>query len=233
MHRRPKTGPRPIATVPAAGVTLAVAVAVVACCTMEFKLGRVRAFMSGVFEVAVEMQIEGWISVDFSGDLGAFANLPAFDDGEVVTDIASDQFSLAHVEDDIDDDASDEQLSVLRATGAGAPVTFVFWRGDAYTVDKGVCYLGWAEGGEVKLAANWCKQENGAMYCHMPGADEQLAYCERCKADGSCEACSMQMGLEECLPKKKDSGGLDLDIDIDIDIDIDWDLDVEPSVEGS
>jgi hypothetical protein len=218
---------RPRAALCSVLLALAALLLVSACCDLSFKLGRVKAFLSGVFELAVEGEISGWAQVEFSGDFGAFAYLPAFDDDAIETDVSTAEFSLAHVDYDVDYDASDEYISGLRAEGAGSPVVFVFWRGDKYTVDKGVCYLGWFEGGDARLAANHCGQDNGAMYCTMPVTNEDATYCERCSGGGACESCDMGQSLSKCLPDKEEGGGADLDIDIDIDIDIDLDLDVE------
>lgn len=219
---------RPGAVLRAGLIALLAVLLVSACCdNLWIKLGRVKLYLSGVFELAVEGEISGWAEVEFSGDFGAFANLPAFDETEIETDISAAVFSLAHVEYDADYDAADERISGLRAEGLGAPVVFVTWRGDKYTVDKGVCYLGWVEGGEIKLAANHCGQDNGAMYCYQPGASEELTYCERCTAGGVCESCDMGARLKKCLPAEEKGASADLDIDIDIDIDIDLDLDVD------
>lgn len=216
-----------------AGLALSAAVAVSACCDLSFKLGRVRGFLAGVFEVSVEVAVEGYVSVDFSGDLSAWSQISSFADVEVETDISASDFSIADIKYDVDYDASDEKIRVLRAEGTGTPLVFLAWKGDKYTVDKGVCYLGWYEQGQAKLAAAYCKQTNGAMYCHMPPANEDAAYCEKCNGSGSCTTCDMTQSLEKCLPKEETGVDLDVDIDIDIDIDIDLDVDVEPPVGGS
>jgi hypothetical protein len=212
---------------------LGTSLVVSACCDhVSIELGRLRGFLSGVFELSVEIQIDGFISSEFSGDvslLGEWAFIPSFDGAEVEADVSGAAFTRAIIEYDVDKDAAKERISVLRAEGGALtlPLDFFIWNGDAWTADKDVCYLGWAEGGEVKIAASYCGETTGVMYCFMPGASEANVLCEACDTDGYCEQCSPKGSLDKCLPNKADgSGSIDLDIDIDIDIDLDMDVDL-------
>jgi len=210
--------------------TLVCAVVVTACCVSgAIKLGRIKGFLSGVFELSGEAELTGTTTYSFDGELGAWADIPSFDLDELDVDISTASYYRGFVEFDVDYDASEERIEVLRAEGAGSTgaltVSFFSWGGDKYTLDKNVCYLGWAEGGDVYLSAAYCGETTGAMYCRMPGANEDNAYCESCDEGGSCSSCSMKKDFKECLPAKAGGGSIDLDIDIDIDIDVDMDAD--------
>jgi hypothetical protein len=215
---------------------LAGSLVISACCGhISIKLGRLEGFLSGVFELSLEIQIDGFISSEFSGDLsllGEWAWIPSFDGAEVETDVTGAVFTRAIIEYDVDKDASKERISVLRAEGGsvgGAPLDFFIWNGDAWTADKDVCYLGWYEGNEAKIAASYCGETTGVMICYMSGTSTTTVFCDACDTDGFCEPCSLKESLDKCLPNKADGGGsIDLDIDIDIDIDLDMDVDLEP-----
>jgi hypothetical protein len=218
-------------------VALASAVWIAACCeSISIKLGRISDFLVGVFDISIggEVDIEGYLSVEFSGDLSAWSQIPSFDGTAVETDISAAVFSTAEVKYDVDYDAKKERIRVLRAEDGGAPLLFLGWHGDSYTQDGDVCYLGWVEQQQVNLAAGYCKQATGAMYCRMPTANEDALYCERCPEGSACVTCEHGTKLKKCLPPEPEGFGADLDIDIDIDIDmdIDLDMDVEPPAEG-
>ncbi len=203
-----------------------------ACCTNgDLRLGRISAFLSGVFEVAFELEIDGYISFDFDDDLGDWAQIPAFDDARIETDLSAAAFSRNNlVKYDVDWDAFDEPLELLLAQDIGSGISdllLVQWRGDAYTADKGVCYLGWTEHGEVKLAASHCDDDIGIMYCRMNQWSDGPAVCESCYTGQSCTLCDMKESLGKCLPDDSPGSSVDLDVDIDIDIDIDMDVDLD------
>ena len=210
---------------------LAVLLTAAACCVSgSIKLRRVRDFMAGVLDVTIQLDASATASYDFDGDLGGFADIPAFFDAEVEAELGADGFAAGFVEADVDFDAFEEELRLLVAEGVysgGRPLVFTSWRGESYTADKGVCYLGWCEQGEVHLAANHCGQSNGYMRCSMPEDDELLARCETCSSPGQCAECDLSKTLSKCLPEKEGGGSIDIDVDIDIDIDADIDLDLD------
>ena len=160
----------------------------------------------------------------FDGDFASWAEIPAFPVDEIETDLESAAYmgNVAPFRFDMDYDAADEGVSLLVALDAALRplVVFASWRGDKYTADKGVCYLGWVEGGTARLAATWCGKGAGVMYCAMPASGEGAPTCELCdSADGACAACSMGGRLDSCLPKESIAGSVDLDVDIDFDLD--------------
>lgn len=194
------------------------------CCDgLRVKLSRVGDFLQGIIDLSGSVSIEG--SSSFGGDFAAWADIPAFDEGEIEFDLTGAVYFEGSDELDVDYDAADEELALLRADGA---VIFAAWRGDKYTADKGVCWLGWVEGGEAKLAAAWCGDDAGVMYCGMPTSGQGEPTCDLCESSsGACAACDMDARLSACLPPKPTSGSVDVDVDIDIDIDVDMDLDEE------
>ncbi len=205
-----------------------------ACCKEgSLRLGRISGFLSGVFEVAFELDIDGYASFSFDGDTGGWARIPAFDDERIVTDLSAAAFSGNQVEHDVDWDASDETLYLVLAQEIGLSIPdilFVRWKGDSYTADKGVCYLGWTEHGEVKIAASRCDDDIGVMYCRMNQWSDGPAVCESCYTGQSCELCDMTESLGDCLPDDSSGSSVDIDVDIDIDIDIDMDVDLDPEL---
>ena len=214
------------------------------CCDgLSIRLSRMVDFLSGVVGISGSVSADvaasdsAFASVVFSGDFAGFADIPAFPSDEVETDLSGATWLGGGVAFDMDYDASDEDVTVLFADvpSPGADVVFSSWRGDAYTADKGVCYLGWAESGEARLAATWCGEESGLMFCSMPaGVAGAAPSCERCDAQtGSCTACDMSDRLKSCLPKKSASGSVDIDIDIDIDFDHDGELSVDSDADGA
>jgi len=222
---------RPILVVCALVVGLALA----ACCRdLSLSLGRVRDFLSGVLEISLTAEGSLFVSSSFSGDFRGFANIPLFDEGGIAADLSGATWQAAVLEFDVDLDGFAEETRLLLPQGvqaSGSRLIFVAWRGDSYTVDKGVCYLGWPESGRVKLAASRCGKSSGVMYCSMPANDETLARCEFCPATGACGACDMTGDFDDCLPAEKISGSLDIDIDIDADIDFDLDHDRDSEAE--
>ncbi len=202
-----------------------------ACCDSgSLRLGRISAFLSGVFEVAFELEIDGYVSFSFDGDTGDWAQIPEFDDTRIVIDLSAAAFSRRQVAYDVDWDAIDESLGLLLAQDIGPSISdllFIRWRGDSYTADKGVCYLGWTEHGEVKIAASRCNDDIGVMYCRMNQWSDGPAICESCYTGQSCELCDMEESLGKCLPHDSSGSSVDLDVDVDIDIDIDMDVDLD------
>ncbi len=186
--------------------------------------------MSGVFEVAFELHIDSYVSFDFDGDTGGWAQIPALDDARIATDLSAAEFSRSLVGYDVDFDAVDESVKLLLAqdVGSGTPdLLLIHWDGDAYTADKGVCYLGWTEQGRVKIAASHCNDDVGVMYCRMNQGSDGPVICERCYTGEACQICDMNSSLGKCLPSSSSESSVDLDVDIDIDIDIDMDVDLD------
>jgi hypothetical protein len=213
-------------------VALAAAASLAAwgCCDgLSIRLSRVADFLSGVVSVSGEVSAEfsssdpGLATASFDGDFASFADIPAFPADQIETDLSAAAYLGRHAARDVDCDAAEEDMTVLYADVASpaADVVFASWSGDAYTADKGVCYLGWVEGGEARLAASWCGDDSGLMYCSMPTAAAVAApTCELCDSEsGACAACDMGGRLFSCLPPKSVSGGIDIDIDIDFDHD--------------
>jgi hypothetical protein len=211
---------------------LALALLLSSCCVSgSIGLGRVSGFMEGVLEISADLNLEGFVDHDFAGGAGVWADVGSFDQTRVETDLSAAVFTQANIVHDVDDDVFEERISLLRAVtsaAVGGEVLFVSWTGDEYTVDKGVCYLGWLEGSEVKLAASYCEVNLGTMYCTANQSSDPRPSCETCDSDGMCIACDMGKSLDACLPPKSIGGSVDLDIDIDIDIDIDVATDDEP-----
>jgi hypothetical protein len=214
-------------------LALVLGLALAACCRdLSLGLWRVRDFLSGVLELSLTVEVEAFVPTGFSGDFDDWSDIPLFDSGEISTELSGAAWGEAWLGFDLDLDGLDEDARLLLAGGvpsSGNSPVFVSWRGDAYTVDRGVCWLGWVEGGSVKLAAARCGQPTGVMVCSMPAGNEDLARCELCPASGACATCDMEGDLDECLPEKEAGGGVDLDIDVDIDVDIDLDMDADRS----
>lgn len=211
----------------------AVALLVTACCISgSIKIGRVSGFMSGVMEVSIGFDAAGSYGTILPGGVGGWADLESFDEARITTDLSAAAFSYKVGEEyDVDLDASAEELIFLRAetsAAVGGEMVFVAWEGDKWTVDKGVCYLGWMEEGDVKIAASYCGVDLGTMYCTAHQSNDPRPLCETCSADGMCSDCDMGKSLDKCLPPKSVGGSVDLDIDIDMDIDIDVAADDEP-----
>jgi hypothetical protein len=208
---------------------LAAGLALAACCRdLSLGLGRVRDFLAGVLDLSLTVDAEAFGSTGFEGDFDGWSDIPLFDSGEIATDLSGAAWGEALLDVDLDLDGVAEGTRLLLPDGvstSGNRLVFVSWRGDAYTVDKGVCWLGWAEGGSVKLAAARCGQPTGVMYCSMPAAEGGTVSCELCPASGSCAACDMDGDLDECLPEEEGGGSIDIDVDIDADIDLDMDAD--------
>ena len=150
-----------------------------ACCDKgSLRLRRISAFLSGVFEVAFELEIDGYASFDFDGDAGDWARIPAFDGARIATDLSAAAFSRQQAGYDVDWDAVDETIRLVLAENADPDIPdllLIQWGGDAYTADKGVCYLGWTEQGQVKIAASHCDDDIGVMYCRMSGSTAGVA----------------------------------------------------------
>ncbi len=214
-------------------LALVVGLALAACCRdLSLGMGRVRDFLSGVLDISLSVDVDVFVSSSFSGGFDAWADIPLFDSGEVATDLSAATWGEALLDFDLDLDGAAEDTRLLLPDGvptSGSRLVFVSWRGDSYTVDKGVCYLGWAEGGRVKLVAARCGEATGLMVCSMPATGGDTVSCELCPASGSCELCDMGGDLDDCLPEKKVGGSIDIDVDIDVDIDLDIDLDANRS----
>jgi hypothetical protein len=210
-------------------LALAATLATSACCRdLSLGLGRVRDFLSGVLDLSLTVDAGVFVSSSFSGSFDAWADIPLFDSGEISTDLSAATWAEALIEVDIDLDGLAEDARLLLPEGVatgGNRLVFVSWRGDAYTVDKGVCYLGWVEGGRVELAASRCGEDLGVMRCSMPTAGGGALSCRLCPASGSCAACDTGGDLDDCLPEKEGGGSIDIDVDIDADIDADIDFD--------
>jgi len=201
-----------------------------ACCDGgSISLGRISAFLSGVFEVTFELEIDGSFTSNYDGDPGGWAQIPALDDTRIETDLSATTFSESLVKYDVDLDVIDEPLKILLVQDT-SEVFFIQWSGDAYTADKGVCYLGWHEFGAVKIAASHCDDDVGVMYCRMNQGSDGPATCIGCYADEPCVPCDMKESLGKCLPSSSSGSSVDLDVDIDIDIDIDMDVDLDPEL---
>ena len=202
-----------------------------ACCDKgSLRLRRISAFLSGVFEVAFELEIDGYASFDFDGDAGDWARIPAFDGARIATDLSAAAFSRQQAGYDVDWDAVDETIRLVLAENADPDIPdllLIQWGGDAYTADKGVCYLGWTEQGQVKIAASHCDDDIGVMYCRMSQGSDGPAICEGCYTGQACQLCDMKKSLNDCLPSSSDGSSVDVDVDIDIDIDMDIDLDLD------
>jgi len=212
---------------------LLAAVALSACCASgSIGLGRIADFLSGVLEVSLETSSSGYVTYALSGSLGGWADIPSLDEARLELDLSAATWADRFVDYDVDYDAVDEALRLLRAeTGAaaGGELVFVSWSGDAYTADKGVCYLGWVGEDETVIAASYCGETTGAMYCSMNRGAQGKAECESCDETGDCAACDLTKSLEACLPPEESGASLDIDVDIDIDIDIDMDIDMDGS----
>jgi hypothetical protein len=200
------------------------------CCDgLSIRLSRIFDFLSGVGEISAEVSASdtGFETVSFNGDFATWSNIPAFPADEIGVDLTSATYLGGSAKHDVDFDASRENVTLLVPVDAAlAPLTvFASWHGDKYTADKGVCYLGWVDGTEIRLAATWCGDDSGLMYCAMPDTKAGTPWCELCDAeDGTCAPCPMSGRLDSCLPPKSASGSIDIDIDIDIDFDHDPDV---------
>ncbi|MFO8073163.1 MAG: hypothetical protein R6V85_14925 [Polyangia bacterium] len=213
----------------AVALLLAAALAASSCCDdLRIRLGRVRDFLSGVYELTVEVDISGFAETSFDGDVAGWARIPRLSLSEIDADLAASSYSSAQASFDVDWDASSEKIEMLaveEAYGVGArPLILMKWKGDRFTVDKGVCYLSWVEGSRIELAAAYCGESTGAMYCEMSEGYPENASCVGCDADGQCVPCKMDKRLGACLPPEEKSGSVDIDVDIDIDIDLDVDV---------
>lgn len=221
----------------ATALALAAAVAALAwgCCDgLSIRLSRMADFLGGVIDVSAEVSADvsgaGLVGVAFDGDFAGFADIPAFPAGEIAADLSGAAWSGGGGSFDMDYDAAREDVALLAAQGGAlaSPLVFASWRGDRYTADKGVCWLGWVEGAEARLAASWCGDETGLMYCEMPTVEGATPACELCDAEtGGCAACDMGGRLKSCLPEKSVSGSIDIDIDIDFDHDQDVEADAD------
>jgi hypothetical protein len=228
-RRIPSTWAIPIRA--AAKVAAAALLAWGCCDGLSLRLSRMADFLFGVIELSAEVSASGLASVTFSGDFAGFADIPAFPADEVDLDLTGAAYVGGSAKRDVDYDAAKEKVTLLVAQGGAlaAPAVFAKWHGDRYTADKGVCYLGWVDGPLVRLAATWCGDESGLMYCEMPSNETGAPSCELCDAEtGSCAACDMGDREKACLPPKSVSGGIDIDIDIDFDHDQDVALDTDP-----
>ena len=214
--------------------TLAAAAGALAwgCCDgLSLRLSRMADFLSGVIDLSAAVSVSGLASATFNGDFATWADVPAFPAGEIDLDLTGAAWVGGSEKRDMDYDAAKEKVTLLAAQGGAlaAPAVFATWRGDRYTADKGVCYLGWVDGALVRLAAAWCGDESGLMYCEMPSSGTGAPSCELCDAEtGACNACDMHDREKSCLPPKSVSGGIDIDIDIDFDHDQDVMLDTDP-----
>jgi hypothetical protein len=213
----------------------ACALVVWACCnSSSIKLGRMADFLAGVFEVSFEVEVDASFSTSFDGDLAGWADIPSFDEGRVIVDLSAASFTRGQLAYDLDWDVVDEQLELRLARDGLEDVLFIAWRGDQYTSDNKVCYLGWSEAGEATVAAAVCGEQTGAMYCTMPrGGDDGEMHCEACDESGHCLTCDPDGTVKECLPDKASGGSVDLDVDIDVDVDIDADVDLATAGPGT
>lgn len=214
-----------------AAVLLAAALATTwGCCDdPRINLSRIGDFLNGVLDLSLDLSIDELVSFSFDGDFAGWAGIPAFSTDEIEVDLTAAAYFEGDASFDIDLDALKEDVRLIAAdvTGSAVPVLFATWRGDKYTADKGVCYLGWVDETRLVLAATWCGDDSGVMYCWRPDNGMGDPSCELCETStGGCTGCAMNERLTACLPPKPASIDVDVDIDIDIDIDIDMDMDV-------
>jgi hypothetical protein len=217
------SGPRRIAS-RAAALAAALFLAWGCCVGATIKLSRVADFLSGVIEISGSASVE--VSSSFDGDFAGWADIPAFSEDELDVDLSGAAYYEGSESFDVDYDAANEQVALLRAVAPaapGAPMIFAAWSGDKYTIDGGVCYVGWVGDAEAHLAASWCGDGGGVMVCSMPIASS-TASCDLCEGSSPCTPCDPGGRLEDCLPAEPTGGSVDLDVDIDIDIDIDIDV---------
>jgi hypothetical protein len=196
------------------------------CCgNPSIKIGRIADFLNGVISISIELSLSTFATMTFDGDFGAWAAIPEFSTDEITADLSAAAFFHSKMSFDVDYDAADEGIELLGADDAALsrPLFFASWRGDKYTADSGVCYLGWVDEDEVRLAASWCGEDEGVMYCSMHASGYGVLSCELCEAGSACVTCDMGGELNACLPTKI-SGSIDIDVDIDIDIDVDVDV---------
>ena len=197
------------------------------CCVgATIKLSRIADFLSGIVEISGSASVE--VSSSFDGDFAGWADIPAFSVEELDVDLSGAAYYEGSTSFDVDYDAAKEQVALLKAVddaALGAPMIFAAWSGDKYTIDGGVCYVGWVGDAEAHLAASWCGDGGGVMICSMSTVGAGALSCDLCEGSSACTPCSMNGRLEDCLPPEPTGGSIDLDVDIDIDIDIDIDVD--------
>jgi hypothetical protein len=196
------------------------------CCDgARIKLSRIADFLSGVVEISIDLSMDEFVSASFDGNFAAWAEIPAFSVDEIETDLTAALYATGSASFDMDNDAAAESVVVLAADDDStfvAPIFFASWRGDKYTADKGVCYLGWVDETQVRIAATWCGDATGVMYCTTSKSGQGAPECDLCEASsGACAACDLDGRMTSCLPPKPLSGSIDIDVDIDLDVDFD------------
>ena len=202
----------------AASALFATAIGASGCCDeASLNMSRISGFLEGVVDLRTELDLSTFASLSFSGTIGSWAHVPSLSQYRIEADLSDVEYSSGSVEYDVDFDGADERIRVVETVkGSGQQLLFASWKGDEYTLDDDVCYLGWVEGGVVKLAASPCGEDAGTMFCDQLLSGATDPDCERCNAAGlGCVDCDMSGDLNDCLPEEK--GGVDLDVDIDAD----------------
>ena len=116
------------------------------CCdSVPLKLSRMSDFLSGVWEIGVEVELDSLVTFHFSGDLGGWSDIPALSMDAIGPDISLATYETQELLYDMDFDGKKESVRLLVARGSSVPggqVIFASWKGDAFTLDKSYCYLG-------------------------------------------------------------------------------------------
>ncbi len=208
---------------------------ILGCCLLEGFLKIIELFV--IMMIMATFLLEVALLITFSpytpnGSVGEWAGIPAFDDDELNLVLTSATFEAGETSYDIDDDAYDENVRVLRVTTSTEDERLlVAWQGDKFTLDKKQCYLGWQEGTTTRLVTAPCGENDVATYLRVEDGDESSLEAEVCSPGGGCAKCDAGDDIEECGPDRADelppSGDGDADTDTDTDTDTDADADTD------
>jgi hypothetical protein len=79
-------------------------------------------------------------------------------------------------------------------TSASLP-SFLAWKGDDDSYDKGLCYLAWPKG-QSWFVVSKCGNPNGAYVCQVPLGGDPV--CNACNTAGQCNPCDMEQTSFTC-----------------------------------
>lgn len=176
------------------------------CCeSTGLSLGRFSGFMDLSYRLSLDVDLSLFTSFELSGRIGAWADIELLADLELNLDLDAVIFKQASVQQDIDRDGKQENVSLLAAVderSGEAVKVFVAWKGDEYTLDEGRCYLAWVEGDSLRLASASCGERENPIICRAPIDDPDRLSCQSCTEDGECTQCDTGGEADDCRPEQ-------------------------------
>ncbi|MBN2528579.1 MAG: hypothetical protein JXR76_19475 [Deltaproteobacteria bacterium] len=210
-------------------VVLLFALALPGCCEKaDLEMGRFDGFASGVLDFNVRLRADAHFSATVNGSLSGslsfegWSDISWFTPADLGIDISAGAIFnssprnangqlVSAVRMDMDNDAYDETVYVLKVIEpSGNTRWFYQWKGDKYTLDKGVTYLGWTERvvregqsvGAINVVSADSVSEVGAIKVTTFTNGAPVEYVA-CQTTQNCGYCTAETTLDDCLDQSR------------------------------